>query len=252
MPLPAWRVALLIARAFFVFPIVIIAPAALANTVGGAPLIPEPMVFDMIRPLAAPRGELEVNTLGLFPIDAPGEAIDWAPEIEYAFADGFAVELELPFDNRRLTGFKLGLQGTFGTLADNKIVHGWQYLGIVDRDTGRLETSLLYIAGVRYNERWSSLTMVGFNLPNDVRPPDVGRDDALLFNHSLFYDVSRRTTLGLETNVRAGRQNRSWLIMPQLHQRIADKVMLQAGVGAQKPAGRAAHPSAALRVIKEF
>lgn len=247
MPLPAWRFALLLALLF-------VAPASMsrASTVGGAPLIPEPMVFDMIRPLAAPRGELEVNALALFPINAPGEAIDWAPEIEYAFADGFAVEFELPFDNKRLTSFKVGLQGTFGTLDDNRIVHGWQYLGVIDRDTGRLETSLLYIAGVRYSQRWSSLTMVGFNLPNDTRAPGQGRDNALLLNHSMFYDVTPRATLGLEVNLRSGRQTRSWLIMPQVHQRIAGTLMVQAGLGAQKPAGSKAHPTAALRVIKEF
>ncbi|MFN4038747.1 MAG: hypothetical protein ACK4IB_05380 [Erythrobacter sp.] len=63
----------------------------------GAPLIPEPMVFDMIRPLAAPKGELEANTLALFPLNARGEDIDWAPpEIEYAFANGWAAEFECP------------------------------------------------------------------------------------------------------------------------------------------------------------
>lgn len=72
------------------------APAA-AKTVDGAPLIPEPMVFDMIRPLAAPKGELEANTLALFPLNARGEDIDWAPpEIEYAFANGWAAEFECP------------------------------------------------------------------------------------------------------------------------------------------------------------
>ncbi len=246
MALPAWREPLSLALFSFA------ATSASAKTVGGAPLIPEPMVFDMVRPLAAPRGELEVNALGLFPLDAPGEEIDWAPEIEYAFADGFAVEFELPFDNARLTSYKIGLQGTFGTLGDNSIVHGFQYLGVIDRDTGRLETTLLYIAGVRYSERWSTLTMIGFNLPNDLRAADEGRDDALLLNHSLFFDVSKQTTAGIELNVRAGRRTRSWLVMPQLHQRLADTVMLQAGFGAQKSAGRATHPTAALRLIKEF
>ena len=31
------------------------------------PVIPEPMVFDMMRPLGAARGELEVNALALTP-----------------------------------------------------------------------------------------------------------------------------------------------------------------------------------------
>lgn len=227
------------------------APAA-ANTVGGAPLIPEPMVFDMIRPLAAPRGELEANTLALFPLNTRGEEIDWAPEVEYAFADGWAAEFELPFDNAHLTGYKFALQGTIGTFAGKRGVHGVQAITVIDRETGRLDNSLLYIAGVRYSEKWSTLTMVGVNRPADPPVPGERRDDALLVNHSIFNDVGRHTVIGLETNLRAGRATTRWLVMPQVHQRFSESLMLQAGFGAQKPPQRAAHPTAAVRLIKEF
>jgi hypothetical protein len=210
------------------------------------------MVFDMIRPLAAPRGELEANTLALFPLNARGEDIDWAPEIEYAFADGWAVEFELPFDNEQLTGYKFALQGTIGTFADQRGVHGVQAIAVVDRETGRLDTSLLYIAGLRYSERWSTLTMIGVNRPADPALPGERRDDALLINHSLFNDVSKHTVLGVETNFRLGRQTAKWLVMPQVHQRLSESLMLQAGFGAQKPSQRRAHPTAAMRLIKEF
>jgi hypothetical protein len=226
-------------------------PAA-ANTVVGAPLIPEPMVFDMIRPLAAPKGELEANTLALFPLNARGEEIDWAPEIEYAFADGWAVEFELPFEDARLSGYKFALQGTFGTFGGKRGVHGVQAIAEIDRDTGRLDTSLLYIAGFRYSERWSTLTMVGVNRPADAPLPGERRDDALLINHSLFNDVSKHTVLGVETNFRLGRDTAKWLVMPQVHQRLSESMMLQAGFGAQKPSQRRAHPTAAVRLIKEF
>ncbi|MFN3988954.1 MAG: hypothetical protein ACK4IS_01710 [Erythrobacter sp.] len=227
------------------------APAA-ASTVGGAPLIPEPMVFDMIRPLAAPRGELEANALALFPLNARGEDIDWAPEIEYAFANGWAAEFELPFDNERLTGYKFALQGTIGTFAQKRGVHGVQAIAVVDRETGRLDTSLLYIAGVRYSEKWSTLTMVGLNRPADPPVPGARRDDALLINHSLFYDAGKHTVVGVETNLRSGRASTKWLMMPQVHQRLSEKVMIQAGLGAQKVPQRAAHPTAAVRLIREF
>jgi hypothetical protein len=229
-----------------------LAAPAVANTVGGAPLIPEPMVFDMIRPLAAPKGELEVNTLALFPLNARGEEIDWAPEIEYAFADGWAVEFELPFEDARLSAYKFALQGTFGTFANNRGVHGVQAITEIDRDTGRLDTSLLYIAGMRYSERWSTLTMVGVNRPADAAVPGERRDNALLINHSVFNDISPRTVLGLETNFRFGRDTAKWLVMPQVHQRLSESMMLQAGFGAQKPSQRKAHPTAAVRLIKEF
>ncbi len=229
----------------------LVTPAA-ASTVGGAPLIPEPMVFDMIRPLAVPRGELEANALALFPLNTRDEAIDWAPEIEYAFADGWAAEFELPFDNEHLTGYKFALQGTFGTFASKRGVHGVQAIAVVDRVTGQIDSSLLYLAGVRYSDKWSTLTMVGVNGPSAPPAPGARRNDALLVNHSLFNDIGKHTVIGLETNLRAGRSSTKWLVMPQVHQRLAHAVMLQAGMGAQKPAGRAAHPTAAMRLIKEF
>jgi hypothetical protein len=85
MTLFAWRVTL----APLLAACALMPSLASANTVGGAPLIPEPMVFDMIRPLAAPRGKLEVNTLALFPLRAKDEDVDWAPEID-AFSGGAA------------------------------------------------------------------------------------------------------------------------------------------------------------------
>lgn len=225
---------------------------ASASTVGGAPLIPEPMVFDMIRPLAAPRGELEANVLALFPLRARGEEIDWAPEIEYAFADGWAAEFELPFDNERLSGYKFALQGTFGTFASGRGVHGFQAITVIDNETGQLDTSLLYLAGVRYSDRWSTITMVGVNRPEASPQGDLRRDNAVLINHSIFNDISPKTVIGVETNVRAGREGTSWLVMPQWHQRLSDSVMIQTGLGAQKPRRRPAHSTAAVRLIKEF
>ena len=68
----------------------------------GYPHIPEPMVFDMVRPLGAQRGELEINTLAQRNLSGSGSRTEWAPEIEYAFMDGLAIEFELPFENSEL------------------------------------------------------------------------------------------------------------------------------------------------------
>ena len=101
--------------------------AALASD--AYPDVPEPMIFDMMRPLGAKRGELEVNTLATVPLSGDDDAVHWAPEIEYAFADGFAIEGELPFVNGRLAELKLGLQASFGTTGGGRTGHGVQYLG---------------------------------------------------------------------------------------------------------------------------
>ncbi|WP_292636559.1 hypothetical protein [Novosphingobium sp.] len=77
------------------------------------------------------------------PACRPDRAVEWAPEIELAVADGLAVELELPFEDGHITDYKLGLQGTFGALDGGKGVHGVQYLGLYNRESGRWESSLL-------------------------------------------------------------------------------------------------------------
>lgn len=210
----------------------------------GVPVIPEPMIFDMIRPLGAVKGELEANVLAIKPLN--GEPLAWAPEIEVAVADGLALELELPMTGTRVDSLKLGVQGTFGTGLDGRFVHGIQYLGTIDR-AGRLGSSVLYLAGVRYDRHWSSMTMIGAKAKNSLQP---GRA-VLLANHSLFRDVGRSTTAGVEVNHMGGRAG-SWLVVPQLHQRLGHRAVVQLGAGVEKPRGERKTGIASLRVVGEF
>ncbi|MFN4261406.1 MAG: hypothetical protein ACK4RK_19140 [Gemmataceae bacterium] len=102
------------------------------------PDVPEPMVFDLIRPLGARKGELEVNVLGLVPFrrtrspfsqfifitgadEVPDkrEGFEWAPEIEYAPFDNFALEFELPMFDGKVEAFKGAAQYTLGTAFDD-------------------------------------------------------------------------------------------------------------------------------------
>jgi hypothetical protein len=108
--------------ALLVIPCLMITPAQ--ATV--APDIAEPMVFDLVRPLGARRGELEINALAQRNLSGPEKAVEWAPEIELAVADGFAIELELPLSGMHVTDYKVGLQGTFGVLNGGKGIYGAQ------------------------------------------------------------------------------------------------------------------------------
>lgn len=228
------------------------AMAAAPGTIGGnleqggpdVPAIPEPMIFDMIRPLGAVRGELEANVLAVKSLD--GSALAWAPEVELAVADGLAVELELPMTGTRVDSGKLGIQGTFGTGLNGNFVHGVQYLGTIDR-SGRWGSSLLYLAGLRYDRHWSSMTMLGAKAKNTLRP---GRA-VLLANHSLFRDVGPRTTAGVEINHEGGRDG-LWRVVPQLHQRIGHRAVVQLGAGVEKPRQERRAGVAALRIVGEF
>lgn len=218
--------------------------ATIADNVRQVALIPEPMIFDMIRPLGAVRGELEANVLAIQSAN-PG-ATEWAPEVEMAVADGLAIEFELPILGARVQSAKLGVQGTFGTGLDGRLVHGLQYLGTIDR-AGRWGSSLLYLVGMRYNRHWSSMTMIGAKANSSLAP---GRA-VLLANHSLFRDVGRATTAGVEVNHLGGQDGR-WLVVPQLHQRLGHRAVVQLGAGLQKPRGERRTGMASLRIVGEF
>ena len=221
-------------------------PAAASAT--AYPAIPEPMVFDMMRPLGAERGELEVNALALTALSGADRPVDWAPEIEYAFADGFAIEFELPFVDGRLTDLKLGLQGAFGTLNDGRSAHGVQYLGIYNRETHGYTNTLAYMFGHRFSDRISTMSMIGIG---DVQlGKSLGRG-TLILNQAVFWNAAEKSILGIEANYRSGPE-RHLLLMPQLHQKITAKFNVQLGLGIEMARHEPARPKAGLRVIREF
>lgn len=209
------------------------------------PRIPEPMVFDLMRPLGAHQGELEVNVLGLFPIasrangggvpDAlglPGAKTEWAPEIEYAVLDGFSLELELPFKYTRVAAYKGGAQWTFGKALGNTFIHGAQLIIQYDREPASWLPTLTYIAGIRLNKTWSLLGMFGFR--GMTNPEHPGDELDGIMNISAFADVAPRVTLGVETNLSEslGRTT-NFLLMPQFHWEVMDYFIIQGGIGAR-------------------
>ena len=188
----------------------------------GLPHIPEPMVFDLVRPLGVKQGEFEMNALMQY---APrsGE-IEWAPEIEYGVVDGFAVEFELPFSSSTLEEYKFALQGTLG--GQGAYVHGWQVIARRARSAAEYSVDGLYIAGYSWPGRTSVLGMVG------VRSAGIGHDTEhrALLNGSWFLDLSAPLTLGVELNVEAAART-DFLVMPQLHADLDERVTAQVGVG---------------------
>jgi hypothetical protein len=233
------------------------------------PRIPEPMVFDLVRPLGAKRGEWEINTLALIPLDRKSETIDevrdpsglvrrssdrqgieWAPEIELVLADGIAIEFEFPMENTILEAYKFAGQWTFGTAFNNRYIHGAQTIVQYNIDPKRWISSLLYIGGVRLNPTWSILGMVGARGITNGAPG--GSDVEILSNVTLFADLTERLVGGLETNfnqVVGG--DITLLVMPQLHYEMAKHWMIQAGGGAQITSAFIL-PQLGFRLIFEF
>lgn len=174
--------------------------------------IPEPMIFDLMRPLGARRGEMEMNALA--DVNARSGDVSWAPELEYAFDDGFAFEIELPFESTALSKYKFGLQKTLETDLKRGMINGWQSILYKDHGSKYISADVTYIHALRWNERWSSVSLLGLRMHHLNAHT---RTDHLL-NHSVFYDVSTRLTLGLELNheVQSGGRWR-YRVTPQMH-----------------------------------
>jgi hypothetical protein len=233
------------------------------------PRIAEPMVFDLIRPLGAKRGEGEINVLGLMPLrhqsrrsndvaDPVGlvrrspdrGGLEWAPEIEYAVCDGVGLEFEIPFESAHLEAYKVAGQVTFGTGLNHKFIHGAQAIVQYDRDPSLWTTTLLYLTGFRFTETWSVFGMFGSRA--EISGAVANKAVELLSNVSLFADVTDRIVAGIETNLgQVLGDNTEFLVMPQLHYEIDRYWMIQAGVGARFTTG-VTLPEAGFRIIREF
>lgn len=210
---------------------------------GTYPHIPEPMLFDLVRGLGARRGELEVNVLAATNLGRR-RGFSLAPEIEWAFADGHAVELEFPIQDTELEALKVALQGTLPE-TERAFIHGWQFIA-EHQLRGLTELTALYLAGLRPWRQVSLFGMLGGRLGISK---DGHVEPEFLFNPSVFYDLSERLTFGLENNLRIDRRT-GWIGLPQWHWQATRHFRVQAGAGIEVARGRA-HPVAVLRVVVE-
>lgn len=219
-------------------------------------IIPEPLMFDLVRGLGAKQGELEINALADFPINnISSREVEWAPEVEYALFDGFAVELELPFENFELEAIKMAVQWTIGQSKNNKYIHGLQVIGETMLHDDITEFSFLYVPAYRFNKTWSTIGLFGIMLEVGSDAPD--KKETILLNASLFADVNEHVVFGLELNntdpTLQGRDNNemSLLVLPQMHYEFDKGLAFQFGMGPRFEDSEA-EASAVLRVIKTF
>ncbi len=218
--------------------------------------IPEPLKFDLVRELGAKQGELEINTLADFPLNnTDARKVEWAPEIEYALFDNFAIELEFPFENGDLEAYKMAIQWTIGTSKSNKFIHGIQVIGETLRHKNHTELSFLYVPAYRFNTIWSAIGIFGVMLETGSDATD--KKNTIILNASVFADLNERMVVGVElnntdTSVQTIDENEmTLLILPQAHYEFKEGWSLQFGVGPNITDERT-DLSAVLRLIKSF
>ncbi len=212
-------------------------------------VIPEPMVFDLVLALGPERGEGEVNALFEYPLDSDHDVLEWAPEVEVAITNRFALELEFPFEDDDLEAYKLAAQYTFGTARGDTFIHGAQAIAEELRSVDVLELTLLYVFGLVFDDTWSALFMVGGRTEEG---DDADPDDELLVNASFFAHVREALVVGVENDLATDLDGDTHLlVMPQLHWAMSHHWELQAGVGVEfEPDDEL--PVAAARIIWEF
>lgn len=193
---------------------------------------PEPMVFDLVQSLGADRGETEVNTLMSFS-PRSGE-VNWSPEIEYAFADGYGIELELPFQDSYLDKYKVSLQGTIGTLIEERMIHGWQAIGKRVNSDKTYEADFLYLNDIRLSRNWSMMNMAGIRFRGIGEPGDSSGEAVPLVNNSVFYRFSDYFTVGCELNNEIRSNGWRYRVTPQMQYIFNKHNIVQLGGGPSR------------------
>lgn len=218
--------------------------------------IPEPLMFDLVRGLGARQGELEINALAEIPLNNGADrGVEWAPEIEYALFNNFAVELELPMNNLEIEAYKMAIQWTIGSSRDNKFIHGIQVLGESFVHDDIFELNFLYVPAYRFNEIWSAIGLFGVMFESGSDAPE--KDYTFLLNASVFADLSKHTIVGVELNntnpmnQQIDDNKMELLILPQVHYEFDSGFSFQFGVGPRLSQGKT-NGSAVLRVIQFF
>lgn len=191
--------------------------------------IPEPMVFDLVRGLGARAGEIEANTLLVMPFDSGQTEALWAPEIEWAPVDNFAIEFELPFHNDRLEALKFAIQPTFSSAPNLPLQHGAQVIVEHLLGEGLTELTGLYLLGLRFNNRWSVFTMTGARLDVRTQGPETVH---MLQNLTVFRQFGDHIALGIENNLdRALNGTTTNRTVAQFHWELTQNLEWQMGGG---------------------
>lgn len=161
--------------------------------------IPEPMVYDLVRPLGVRQGEMEINALGDY--NPYNGDMQWSPELEFGLADDLAIEFELPFQDASHERYKVAIQQTLNIDVAQGTANGWQAFVDVNKHTKAVAVDATVIHAMQWVDQWSSLSMLG------LRAHPLGRSAQLhyLLNNTLFYQASERLTVGLELNQEVSR-----------------------------------------------
>jgi hypothetical protein len=210
------------------------------------PPIPEPLLFDLVRNLGSRRGEMEANVIASTSFRRTG-TFSWGPEIEYAPVKGLGFEIEVPFIDGKIDALKFGSQLTVASFLARHLEVG--VIGSYARSMQErgLDGFVGVVTGIRFSAHVQGMLIAG---------PTVAREESrtsfgATLNPSLFYQLTRSFTFGVETGHRFEPDQRTY-VLPQLHVNPFDAfaMKVQAGGGVEILDGSVA-PLVALRFAVE-
>jgi hypothetical protein len=207
--------------------------------------VPEPLLFDLVRRIDSRKGEFEINVLA-HGLSLRRQPLQLAPEIEYAFADGKALELELPIQGGQVYSYKVAYQMALPTLIPG--TNGLQLIYERIKEKGNNEFTSLYLLANRFNNHFSAIHMIGGRFVfEQVHHAQFNP----IINSTLFYDYSSNIDLGIEFNLQGLREHfEEFIVLPQVHILFPNDYKIQLGAGISY--GDTASAMYALRLIKEF
>lgn len=212
----------------------------------GAARLPEPMVFDLVRSLGARNGEIEANTLVVVGLRPDRPIVSWAPEVEWAIVDDFAVELELPMVDTHLHALKAAAQLTLPS-PELAFAHGVQVIAEVMIEGWAPELSALYLLG----GRMGPLTLFGMVGLRTRTPSEQRQHWDVLVNPTVAVDLHEAVTVGVETNVAVSLDETVQVsVVPQIAWQVVSRFRLQVGGGVTYTNGEWT-PLVATRLILE-
>lgn len=206
--------------------------------------VPEPMLFDLVRGLAARKGEAEVG----FGTNLRGSEVEIGPEIELVVADGHALEFEITSPHTERRGVRGVYQATMGRGLGGNLLHGPHFTGAYSPGEELAESTAVYVACLRLDPTWSVIAMGGAEAERRGTSARLNP----IANASVFADLHDSLILGLEGTWSQSAPARSRVdVLPQLRWDLNEAFHVQVGYGATLEDGQT-RPLGSLRVSQAF
>lgn len=188
--------------------------------------VPEPMFIDLVRSLDSVKGETEFNSL-FADYDSESKNLKWAPEVEYAFNNGEAIEFEFPGQGGDLKNYKIAYQKNITSLKKENCLQGFQLIYESNKEFDQSESTIYHIYALRLNHHFSFMNIAGLKFDNkDFESRSVA------WNSTFFYNYTEEVDFGFEVNLETGELgNEMYQFLPQVHLALNNGYKIQYGFG---------------------